>query len=183
MKTYAYEGKEYVESGEVRVPQVGEWFLSIGGRTVIQSDRDDHAPKKILIPKEQKVSEVQDEFQIPVLVKAKAQDSVWVGELRALAGKVVMARATDGGYDAKGIRNEAAGCELFLPSQVAVAYPTSTEVLAEQAKLAPKPDTLPAPVRAALDADNRQVCGGARKYVRDLVEAIYQNPPRAERNA
>jgi hypothetical protein len=182
MKTSSYEGQEYVESGEVRRPRRGDLYVEHLGHANQATFDFAVAACKILIPKEQKVSEVQDEYQIPVLVKADADGGMWSKSMNHFRGRVIMCALYDGGFT-----GPKWGTPDFPPAPEyqkdgwhfstdhAIAYPTPAQVEAERAKLAHKPDVLPSPVRAALDAAD---LGCRKEGIEKLVEAIYTHPPK-----
>ena len=180
MKEYQYEGRTYVESGEVRVPVAGEVVLllhddgsewmpyrqfdsSIGG-AVKQSLNE--GKRKILIPKEE--AKMEEEYNIPVLVKADCTSP----EIR---GKVLLTRIsrfnTSHPYKTVDGRN--------FSKDTAIICPSENQIQEEQAKLKAKAkaDALPAPVRDALKAAD---LGCRRDGVEKLIEAIYAHPPKAE---
>lgn len=180
MKTYTYEDREYVESGEIRLPKRGELIPSVEGKAWRVGF--DYAKDKypILIPKE---ISMDSEYQIPVLVKADA-DSGWSEQPKFLAsvrGRVILCRHHSGTYD--GPLNADAHGEFsrgFVPNWLnkdIIPWPTQAQVEEEQAKLKPKADPLPSPVREALQAAD---LGCRREGVEKLIEAIYANPPTFE---
>lgn len=180
MKTYTYRGREYVESGENREPDEGELFVSDIGTPMKANGL--FPPRKILIPKEQKVSEGQDEYQIPVLVKADADGGIWSRSMNPLRGCVIMCAPYGDGFT-----GPKWGTPGFPPAPEyqkdgwhfsgdhVITFPTQAQVEEERAKLKPKPDTLPGPVRQALDEAD---LGCRREGVQKLIEAIYSNPPK-----
>lgn len=128
-------------------------------------------------------SSMDNEYQIPVLVKADA-DSGWAKYTKFMSrvrGKVVLCRKPgvlcyEGPADANSTGEFSSG---FIPNWMdhdIIPWPTKAQVEEEQAKLKPKADPLPDPVRKALEAAD---LGCRRDGVAKLIEAMYQNPPKA----
>jgi hypothetical protein len=176
MEIYRFEGgRELVKSGETRWPRRGEYYIAGSGNIAREgySGWTAKDAREILIPKEQKVCEVQDEYQIPVLVKARMADKGYRPEIRDLAGKIILCREASGLlYSREG--GQQGGEEGWNRGQV-IAWPTPAHVEAERANLSPKPNILPAPVRAALDAAD---LGCRKEGIEKLVEAMYAHPPK-----
>jgi hypothetical protein len=187
MKTYTYEGREYVESGEIRRPKKGEVFLySVGSSIgVAQFDFRDQQVK-ILIPKEERVE--SEEYNIPVLVKVFSErppEGCWApdGKMDSYGGRVILCRAWHGEFAGPhNSTNPTTPNPSYQPEgwhwhgSHVIPYPTREQIEAEQAKLKPKADSLPAPVRAALDAAD---LGCRRDGVEKLVEAIFASLSKA----
>lgn len=113
--------------------------------------------------------QVNDEYQIPVLVRAESPNN------RELWGQVLLCREDARyGYREKPGRSS---LDSYWRREGVIPYPTQEQVEAERAKLRPKADPLPGPVRQALDEAG---LGCRFDGVRKLVEAIYANPPKVQ---
>lgn len=120
--------------------------------------------------------QVNNEYQIPVLVKAS---NSWVEHIKPHFGRVIMCRK-NGDTHLQGPRGEGQdglGYSFASGDKDLIPWPTEAQVEAERAKLRPKADPLPGPVRQALDEAG---LGCRFDGVRKLVEAIYANPPKVQ---
>lgn len=185
MKEYQYEGRTYVESGEVRVPSESDFYISAFGDGVCGPNQrgaismiENDGKRKILIPKEDKMNE---EYNIPVLllVNPKRTDP----NIQPYLGKVVMCRqeGRDCYTGPAGVKiSGASGSEYSHVPTECIPWPTREQVEAEQAKLKPKADPLPSALDNFLNTPNGNVCEGVRKWAREFATLIYANPPKAK---
>lgn len=184
MKTYEFDGREYVESGEFRCPRKGEVFVSKPHGNPLRDMIGTYDERKILIPKEQKMNEEKWRGAKYVLILKAFAPGVAGCVNRILEVESVHEKGERYAFDTVQLRGRGTcttDTHWAWTADCALPLPDCTEEIfnAHWGIEAAKADTIPAPVLEALGAENIQVCGGARKYARDLVEAIYRNPPKA----
>lgn len=167
---YAFEGREYVESGEKRRPQVGDIFLNmeysgfiVGASKCSREDQIiqsvDNGIRKILKLKEN----MENEYQIPILIKAMKGKAA-----TEIDGTVLMVKLASSGFYEQ--ERPVGGIKSSWSKSRVIAYPTKEQI--EQERAAAKGLTLPAAILAALEAPNSSVCKGAREWSKGLMEAV-----------
>jgi hypothetical protein len=174
VKEYRYEGRTYVESGEVRRPERGDYFILAGTSSVgRQGDgasacySDNEGKRKILIPKQE--AKMEEGYDIPVLVNADHPNHTIRGRVFLTKHNPATPHAP---YQTKDSRN--------FSKDFCTIYPSENQLKEEQAKLKPKADPLPSALDNFLNTPNGNVCEGARKWAREFATLIYANPPKAK---
>jgi hypothetical protein len=173
VKTYTYGLTEYVKSGDVRSPMIGEVYLDGVFNTPRYCAMYGVSPREILSPKEERVE--SEEYNIPVLVKADIKANPGDDRENRYRGKVIMCRKPSLCYYGPKESAHIYGMVVNWRPDEVIPYPTREQVEAAQAKLKAKADPLPRPVRAALDAAD---LGCRRDGVEKLVEAIFTHLPK-----